>query len=408
MITTRVLAAALAAVLLAGPAAGAQASASGGGSALSGEPSATGPSSTGLSSVDAAVTVSSGSSLSSNVALSSVPALVGAILADGALGSSLFGAPGLAPASSGPQDVRVTFPPELGPAGSGAELLSVEHVAGDLHRFEVYSPSMDRIVSNEILLPGGTANTATRPTFYLLMGADGAAGGWTWANSSDYESFFADRQVNVVTPIGSVSSMQTNWYDTDPVLGDNQWGTYLVNELPEIVETHFHGSGRDAVGGISMSGGPAFDLAAIAPERFVAAASYSGCPATEGLFGSSFVRTAVTMNGGTPGNMWGSAFDPAWAAHNPAANLDRLADTALFVSAAHGVPGEIDDESSSGPLNPIETASYVCSDWFVDHARSLGHEVDWYPLAEGAHSWGLFEHQMRTSWRTVGPALGVE
>ncbi|MDR7330231.1 alpha/beta hydrolase [Corynebacterium guangdongense] len=408
MSTTRVLAVTLAAVLLAWPSAGAQASTSGDGSALSGEPSATGPSSTGLSSVDTAVTVSSGSSLSSNVALSSVPALVGAILAEGALGSSLFGVPGRGPSSSGPQDVSATFPPELGPAGSGAELRSVEHVTGDLHRFEVYSPSMDRIVRNEILLPGGAANTAARPTFYLLMGADGAHSGWTWARTTDYESFFADRQVNVVTPIGSVSSMQTNWYDADPVLGDNQWGTYLVNELPEIVDTHFHGSGRDAVGGVSMSGGPAFDLAAIAPDRFVAAASYSGCPATEGLFGSSFTRAAVTMNGGTPDNMWGSAFDPAWAAHNPAANLDRLAGTALFVSAAHGIPGEIDNQPSSRPLNPIETASYVCSDWFVDHARSFGHEVDWYPLAEGAHSWGLFEHQMRTSWRTIGPALGVE
>ena len=83
---------------------------------------------------------------------------------------------------------------------------------------------------------------------------------------------------------------------------------------------------------------------------------------------------------------------------------------ALFVSAAHGAPGAIDGAagSSASAYSPIEASSYLCSAWFVEHARSLGHEVDWYPLAEGTHSWGLFEHQLRTSWRTLGPALGVE
>ena len=361
----------------------------------------------GSSVVDSSSVLSSGLDLSSDTRLSSVPALVGEELAEGALGSALFGGiPSVTGSalSSGPgsSNTAATIPgEELG----DVHLLDVRHIEGDRHQFDVYSPAMDRVVTNDILLPAGDE---PRPTFYLMMGADGAAGGWGWPESSDYEEFFADKHVNVVTPIGSVSSLQADWYYEDQATGTNRWATYMTQELPTIVDKHFYGTGRDAIAGMSMSGGPALDLAAMAPERFAAAASYSGCPSTLGVGGYLYSLAGVRMNGGSATNAYGLPGNEAWAAHSPALNVEKLADTEVFVSAAHGIPGAIDGNTGSSRLQPIsgiEAASYVCSTYFVDQAEQAGVDVDWYPLEEGSHWWGLFEHQMRTSWRTIGPAI---
>lgn len=319
-----------------------------------------------------------------------------------------FGSSGEA-LSSGLTDVSRTFPDEY---ARPAEFRSITHVENDVYEVVVWSHAMGREVRNEIILPGGPDNTEPRPTFYLMMGADGAAGGWSWRNSSNYQEFFADKLVNVVTPIGSVSSMQADWYLDDEATGTNKWLTYLTKELPPLVDDMFSGNGRDGIAGISMSGGPAISIASYDPQRFVAAASYSGCPSTTGVVGGIYTSSAVTMNGGDPVKMWGLPGDEAWVAHSPVLNLDALRDTALFVAAAQGVPGEIDGIKHSserlGPPATIEAASYACSKYFVDTARSAGLDVGWYDLVEGTHSWGLFEKSMRESWGTLGPAMGVQ
>ena len=186
--------------------------------------------------------------------------------------------------SDGSSNVAETFPDA---DAKPATLKSVTHIENDVYEVVVYSPSMDREVKNEVILPGGPDNDTPRPTFYLLMGADGAANGWSWRNSSDYQEFFQDKLVNVVTPIGSVSSMQADWYSEDDATGRNKWLTYFTKELPPLMDEQFHGTGTDAIAGISMSGGPALNIASLEPERFAAAASYSGCPATSGVLGAT-------------------------------------------------------------------------------------------------------------------------
>lgn len=373
---------------------------------FTGEPTETGSSLRDASSVPFAAI-----SMSSTIPLLAVPALLLTVLGGGLLGSSLyqgFGSTGEA-LSSGLTDATPTFPDE---DAQPAEFRSITHVENDVYEVVVWSHAMGREVRNEIILPGGPDNTTPRPTFYLMMGADGAAGGWSWRNSSQYQEFFQDKLVNVVTPIGSVSSMQADWYRDDKATGTNKWFTYLTKELPPLVDELFHGTGRDAITGISMSGGPAITIASYDPERFVAAASYSGCPSTTGVLGGIYTSSAVTMNGGDPVKMWGLPGNEAWSAHSPVLHLDKLRDTTLFVAAAQGVPGAIDGITHSserlGPPVAIEAASYACSRYFVDEARDAGLDVTWYELVEGTHSWGLFEQSMRESWATVGPALDVQ
>ncbi|WP_342319631.1 alpha/beta hydrolase-fold protein [Corynebacterium mayonis] len=180
-------------------------------------------------------------SVFSQVPLLAVPALLLAILGRGIFGSSLY------------QGVGVV--------GSSLSL----NTSAAISMSSQVLPSMGREVKNDILLPGGTDSTEPRPTFYLMMGADGAGGGFTWHNSSDYESFFATKHVNVVTPKGSISSMQADWYREDPKTGLNKWLTYMTKELPPLIDATFHGTSRDAIAGISMSGGPAISIAGFDP-----------------------------------------------------------------------------------------------------------------------------------------------
>lgn len=363
--------------------------------------------STGSSFADAAAVLSSGA------APSSLPALTGAELAEGILGSSMFGGlPSVTGSalSSGPGSSNAEL--TLGDPNLGdVRLVATRHVEGELYEIDVYSPSMDKVITNDLLLPGGPANTAPRPTFYLMMGADGARDN-DWAKATDYEEFFLGKNVNVVSPHGSKSSMQADWYYSDPNLGVNRWATYMTYELPHIMDTAFYGSGRDAIAGISMSGGPALNLAAHSPERFVAAGSYSGCPSTLGIGGFMFTSGALDWYDGSSAAMWGLPGNEAWAANSPALNVDKLRDTAVFVSAATGIAGAIDGRQEAGssglqPPNSAELGSFICSAYFVDQANRAGVDVDWDPLNEGSHSWGLFEHELRTSWRTIGPAIGA-
>ncbi|WJY97433.1 alpha/beta hydrolase [Corynebacterium fournieri] len=361
----------------------------------------------GSSLIDASSVPAAASSLFSAIPILAVPALFLATLGGGVFGSSMY--EGASSNGSSLSNVSETFPD---PDARPATLKSVTHIENDVYEVVVYSHAMGREVKNEVILPGGPDNDTSRPTFYLLMGADGAANGWSWRNSSDYQDFFQDKLVNVVTPIGSVSSMQADWYREDEATGRNKWLTYFTKELPPLMDEYFHGNGRDAIAGISMSGGPALHIASLDTERFRAAASYSGCPATSGVLGDTYVRQALKLNGADATKMWGLSSNPAWEAHSPVLHLGALEDTKLFVSAAQGVPGEIDDTKTSseriGPPVAIEAASYACSDYFVDQAQRAGLDVEWYPQVEGTHSWGLFEKSMRKSWGVIGPALDVQ
>lgn len=81
-------------------------------------------------------------------------------------------------------------------------------------------------------------------------------------------------------PIGGKSSYYTDWIADDPALGRNKWQTYLTQELPPLMNRELNSNGLNAIGGLSMSGGAAIDLAIQAPGLYKAVGSYSGCPAT--------------------------------------------------------------------------------------------------------------------------------
>ncbi len=295
----------------------------------------------------------------------------------------------------------------IGDLSGGANVVSSRQVSGTRAVVEVYSPSMDRVIANEVLRPAGGG---VSPLLVLLNGALGNEDGVGWLNNSTAEGFFADKNVTVVLPIGGRFSFYTDWQVPDPILGNYRWQTYLTRELPAAMEREYALSGRRAVAGLSMSGGPALDLAIQAPDVFDAAASFSGCPAPSHPLAVAGISAMIGGALNNPFNMWGPPGSPGWREHDPSLNVDRLRGTAVYVSSSQGNPGLV-DRIPAGAVPPfggmaVEAMINFCTSIFVDALRNAGVPATVSMRTEGAHTWALFEDQLREAWHTtLAPAL---
>lgn len=284
----------------------------------------------------------------------------------------------------------------------GTRVLSPTHTVVD-----VYSPSMNRVIPNDVLRP---AHGGSLPTLYLLNGVVGNEDGVGWINNSQAASFFADKNVTVVLPIGGRYSFYTDWNSPDLVLGVNKWQTYLTQELPAVMDREFGGTGLNAVAGLSMSAGPALDLAIQAPGLYRATAAFSGCPAPTAPLATLGITAVNAVGLANPFNMWGLPGSPEWHAHDPSLNAERLHGTAVYVSASRGAVGAV-DRIPAGAFPPIdgmvvEAFTYRCTELFVDALRAANVPATVSMRATGAHTWGLFEDQLREAWgTTIAPAL---
>lgn len=294
------------------------------------------------------------------------------------------------------------------PAPAGARITGVETISDRVQRISVYSPSMDKIIVNDVFR--APPNTKA-PIFYLLNGADGGEDNKGWFGLTNIPEFFADKKVNVVSPIGGKSSFYTDWIADDPALGRNKWQTYLTRELPPLMDKELNSNGLNAIAGLSMSGGSALDLAIQAPGLYKAAGSYSGCPATSQ--GKQYTQTVLTVlgGGGNATNMWGPEGSQEWLAHDPSLNAGKLKGVTVYVAASAGGVGAVDNLPPDFP-NPVggllvEGITLDCTRQFADAAKAAGVPITFVTRPEGAHTWGLFDSEMRESWNLViGPALG--
>jgi S-formylglutathione hydrolase FrmB len=296
------------------------------------------------------------------------------------------------------------------PAPGGAHITGIEHVNERWDKVSVFSPSMNKVIVNDVF----KAPEAGAPTFYLLPGIDGgddiagggiAPGGKSWFGMTDIQGFFADRNVNVVSPLGGQFSWWTNWV-SDP---GKQYQTYMTRELPPLINAEYDTNGRNAVGGLSSTGGTALDYAVQAPGLFQAAGSYSG------LLNPADNVQQVSLTLGTGGQsaeaMWGPPGGPEWIAHDPTRNVAKLRGTAVYVAAsASGGVGAVDRlPPGFGPNITggfIERVVFDSTRIFADAAAAAGVPVTYIVRPEGSHTWGLFESEMQESWNTtIGPAL---
>lgn len=269
------------------------------------------------------------------------------------------------------------------------------------------SPSMGRIVQVQILHPAGGG---ARPALYML---DGVSAGEesdyresTWTQRTDIVDFFADKNVNVVLPVGGTASYYTNWQRPDPVLGTNEWETFLAKELPPLVDSRFSGNGVNAIAGVSMGATGAMNLITRHPELYRGVASLSGCPDNGRDASMAAVRTTVAYKGGDATNMWGGPGDPAWLAHDPLLNAERLRGKSIFVTTGTGLPGPHDADTDALTVGgPLEAAALVCTTLFDGRLRQLGIPATFVYRPYGTHSWPYWQDDLRTAWPTLKQAL---
>ena len=273
----------------------------------------------------------------------------------------------------------------------------------------VYSAAMKRVIALDVIRAADTS--VPRPTLYLLDGAEDGIG-WdgaetSWETKTDLIPFTADKNVNVVTVLDGRYSYYTDWQTADPVLGRNEWTTFLTRELPPIIDAAYDTSGRNAIAGVSMSATSSLALAEAAPGLYRAVGSFSGCAQTSTDPGRRYVQAVVASGGGNPWNMWGPDGSPGWPANDPStdANLSRLRAPDLYFSAGTGGPDAAGATPPAGGM--LESVVADCTRRLQASTTRLGIPATFRYVPGGQHSWPYWQQSLHAAWPGFARALGI-
>jgi S-formylglutathione hydrolase FrmB len=229
----------------------------------------------------------------------------------------------------------------------------------------------------QIGLPGTAENTAPAGGYPSLTLLHGLSDDHTiWMRRSSIERYAAARNLAVIMPAAGRSFYQ------DMASGARYW-SYLSEELPAIMRSYFPlavGRQRNYVAGLSMGGYGALRLALAYPERFGAAASFSGALDVArrcreaGRKGSLLSRVEMESIFGTELKAEGTDSDLfALARKVVSANVTR---PPLYLSCG--------DKDTLIPENRA----------FQQHLNSLSWECT-YSEPPGAHDWAFWDSEIQ-------------
>ncbi len=323
-----------------------------------------------------------------------------------------------------PVAVAVAVPAAAGTvqdAGNSADGSHIASVTGSGRQLvlQVFSAAMHKNVEVDVQLAADSS--APQPTLYLLNGAGGGEDAATWDKQTDVRQFLADKNVNLVQPVGGKFSYYADWAQTDPALGVNMWKTFLTEELPPLIDRGLNTNGHNALVGMSMSGTSALELPITAPGLYTAVAALSGCAQISDPVGYNFVNTVITTGGGDTSNMYGPQSDPRWAANDPYVHAAQLRGLDLFISSGSGLPGRYDTLNSKFLQAPgvgglanedilggaLEAAVNYCSHNMQTKLNQLGIPATYDFESTGTHSWGYWQDEFKKSWPTLARGLGL-
>lgn len=289
----------------------------------------------------------------------------------------------------------------LGLLPAPARAATIEQIAkvdGQLSLISVASPALGRTVVNQVLRP---KDDGPAPVLYLLNGRSGGTDGDSWLKMTDYRTFFADKKVTVVSPVGG----GYEYYST------GAWEQYLRHELPAALAEPLKTDGRAAIAGLSHTAPAALDLAGRSGGQYQAVAAYSGCPSISSPIGQVAVPATMAIGGGNAFDVFGPPGSPGWVEHDPSLHPERLAGKTVYLGAGSGIAGEADGPSPSlslyaGPAQ-VEAVSLVCTQAMSTALTGAGVPHTFRTLPTGAHTWKLFEALLHDSWPVIGPAIGA-
>ncbi|MFI6865903.1 alpha/beta hydrolase [Nocardia sp. NPDC050406] len=306
-------------------------------------------------------------------------------------------------------------------APDGSRIAKVSFTDDRTLRLFVYSAAMEQYFPVDVRRPADAS--VPRPTLYLLNGADGGEGSANWQTKTDIvDNFLADKNVNVVQPIGGAFTYYTDWINEDPQRGKIKWRTFFTEELPPLIDAALGTNGVNAIAGLSTSGTTVLNLPIHKPGLYKAVAAYSGCAQTSDPVGREFVSLAVDLWGkGDAEDMYGPVGAPAWAENDPVLHAEGLRDLDMYLSTGSGLPGVhdvLDGEYSAG-RGPqalanqlviggiIEAATNFCTHNLKTKLDSLGIPATYNFRDTGTHSWGYWHDDFIHSWPVLARGLGL-
>jgi S-formylglutathione hydrolase FrmB len=147
--------------------------------------------------------------------------------------------------------------------------LETDTSGAGVEHFTIESKAVGRNLPVDVVVPPGADSGGRLPMLVFLHGRGGDQG------SEQVDQFYAalarlgGRAPLVAFPYGGDHSY---WHNR----ADGDWGSYVVDEvIPQVAERYGANPHRVAVGGISMGGFGAFDLALHYPGRFCAVGGHS-------------------------------------------------------------------------------------------------------------------------------------
>ncbi|MFC9998793.1 alpha/beta hydrolase [Nocardia sp. NPDC127526] len=290
---------------------------------------------------------------------------------------------------------------------------------GRTWHLKVYSAAMDQEITVDVQRPVDESTPA--PNLWMLNGLDGGEGTASWKAQTDALQFLADKQVNVIQPIGGRGTYYTDWQKPDPKLGVNMWKTFFTEELPPLLDSTLNSTGLNALAGLSTSGTSVLQLAEAKPGLWKGVAAYSGCAQIADPAGKQFVKFSTeTWAGGDTKNMYGPDDSPLWAENDPVINAEKLRGTQLYISSGSGIPVMEDVQyylssapGVTGAINltlgvVIEAAVNGCTANLKNKLDSLGIPATYQFNPVGTHYWPYWEEALHKSWPMLAASMQIQ
>lgn len=273
----------------------------------------------------------------------------------------------------------------LGPAADARAALTLtgsEPLGPRLSQLTFTSDAVRGPVRARLLMPAGAATEPARryPVLYLLHGSSQGAADWT--RDGEAAALTAGLDLIVVMPDGG----DNGWYTNGLGSGAPRWEDFHMNELLPWVDAHLptiaSRAGR-AIAGLSMGGFGALSYAARHPDRFAAAASFSGPLALGRAIDDPARRDAVL--GGAPWGPWDApGTEERWRAHDPYTLAENLRGLSLHLACGSG--------AASGDIESLlhdQTAALAA------RLAALGIPRTWDDYGPGGHAWPFWTRDLR-------------
>ncbi|MBH0779001.1 alpha/beta hydrolase [Nocardia bovistercoris] len=244
-----------------------------------------------------------------------------------------------------------------------------------------------------------------------------------WEIETNVPRVLADWNINVVMPVGGMSSFYADWNAPSEFFGipagsgsstgsgglngfaagpgksyRYQWESFLVNDLRAALRDRLgFSSYRNGVFGLSMGGSAALTLAAYHPDQFSFAGAYSGYLNISAPGMREAIRVAMLDAGGYNVDAMAPPWGPQWLRMDPfvfAPNLVRNG-TRLWVAAASGLPTS-NDPPSFTTLNGMALEALALANTRAFQVRMAtlggGNVVYDFP-AFGIHAWSNWQDE---------------